>query len=329
MIEYVKNENLKLIKPDFAGNIRIDGRFSNSLKQEKAPLTKVLKWLLTPNPQRSEKKADTFRLTPYKDTTFLQNEDDCIIWLGHATFFIRLDGVSYLSDPIFSNMPSYKRRCENPYEIDELGKIDYVLISHAHFDHCDLPSLKRLAKANPSMQILAPLGLGRILKSKHFKDVIIKESGWFQAYDTPKNQVSFLPANHWYRRTAWDFNKILWGSYAIQSSKKSIYFAGDTAKHDEFFKQINEVFPSFDLCLMPIGAYSPAYMMQNHHLNPKEAIDMFKILKGKRFVPMHYGTYELSDEPISEPIRLAREYLAKQNLQESLLELKLGENFYL
>ncbi len=324
-IEYLYNPELKFARQDFKGNIVIDGIFCNSVKKDKAPLIEVIKWKLSVNPQKEEKQRDTFKLRVMKDCSFQNSQDDIIIWLGHSSFFIRLAGYTYLIDPILSDLPTSKREVVNPYEISELGKIDYVLISHAHFDHFDIPTIKTVSRLNPQVEILGPLGLKRLLKEKEFKDLKIQEAAWYQIFDTDQNEIAYLPAKHWHRRGLFDFNKVLWGSFGIKANNIKIFFAGDTAKDISFFEQIKDVYRDFDICILPIGAYSPQYLMQEEHINPKEAVELFNILSGNYFIPMHYGTYDLSDEPLGEPIRQLRQYAKENSMEDKIVELSAGQ----
>ncbi len=329
-IEYTCNPNLDFIKDGYKGNIVIDGIYCNGKSKDKAPIGKVIKWKLSPNPQREEKKKDTFLLKVAKDNSFIQNQKDFIMWLGHSSFLMRISGVTYITDPIFSDLPTSKRKTINPYDFKTLGKIDYILISHAHFDHFDLPTLKGLVAQNPKVQILGPLGFNKLLKGTEFKSIKTQEAGWFQIFKADTiNEIVFLPAKHWHRRGLTDFNKILWGGFGIRSTNFKIYFAGDVAKDLNFFRQINEIYNDFDVCLIPIGSYSPQFLMKEEHVNPKEALEAFSILNGKYFIPMHYGTYDLSDEPLGEPIKLLRQIAKKNNQDNKLIELAIGKTMFL
>lgn len=123
-----------------------------------------------------------------------------------------------------------------------------------------------------------------------------------------------MPASHWHRRGLLDMNKVLWGSFVIKTSTQTIYFAGDTgfAPH---FEKIEELLGPMDVCIMPIGAYKPSFLMQKSHMNPHEAVKAYNQLRGGLFVPMHYGTFDLSDEPPSEPVRLLEQIAASGMLQ--------------
>lgn len=325
-IKYAYNPELDFINGTNPGNIVIDGIFCNGLKKDKAPIKGVIKWKLTANPQKEEKEKDPFKLDVVIDLTFQSSQENIIIWLGHSSFFMRLEGYTYLIDPIFTDLPTSKRKIINPYAISDFGKIDYILISHAHFDHFDLPTLKEVVKANPNVEILGPLGLNRLLRYNEFKSTKIQEAGWFQIFETyGKNEITYLPSKHWYRRGLLDFNKILWGGFGIKTKNMKIYFAGDTAKEPFFFEQIKEIYQNFDICILPIGAYSPQFLMKDEHINPKEALELFCQLHGKNFIPMHYGTYDLSDEPLGEPIKLLKQYAKENNIEDKVVELAVGE----
>lgn len=329
-IEYAFNPNLEFISESSKGNIVIDGIFCNGMKKDKAPVGKVIRWKLSKNPQREVKKREKFELHIKIDTTFKNSREDVIVWLGHSSFFLRIGGITYLTDPIFSDLLTSKRKVLNPYEVQTLGEIDYVLISHAHFDHLDIPSLKKIVKFSPDVEILGPLGLGELLKDVEFRFIKCQQAGWFQRYKTSGgNEITFLPAKHWHRRGFFDFNKVLWGGFGIKSGNMKLYFAGDTAVEMDFFRQINDIYRGFDYCIMPIGAYSPHFLMADEHVNPVEALEAFKVLNGHYFIPMHYGTYDLSDEPLGEPIKLLREYAECENVSNRIIEMAVGQTLYI
>jgi L-ascorbate metabolism protein UlaG (beta-lactamase superfamily) len=328
-IKFVSNPELEFVKPDYKGNIVIDGIFCNGPAKDKSPTWKAIKWKLSSNPQRKEKKQDTFRLEVIKDMSFRANGDDVIIWLGHSSFYIRLRGTTYLIDPIMSNLPTSKRKVANPYTMEELGKIDYVLISHVHFDHFDVKTLKKTVELNPDVEILGPLGIGSLLKGKQFASVKRQEAGWFQTFKTDGGDtITFLPARHWSRRGLLDFNKVLWGGFAISSNSLKIYFAGDTARETGFFTAINGIYKGFDLCMIPIASYSPRFLMEEEHVNPQEALELFRIVNGRYFIPVHYGTYDLSDEPMGEPLRLLRENAQKMGIIDRIPDIFAGKPLY-
>jgi len=228
----------------------------------------------------------------------LQSRKDFICWLGHASFLIQLNRKRFLCDPVFGNIPFYKRYITTPYNIEELGDINYVMLSHVHYDHFDTPSICTLLEKNPTF--LVPKGMDVYLK-KIDKNISIQTFDWYESYKiTEETFVDFVPAKHWGRRGLFDTNRALWGGFILASKENSIYFAGDTA-YDTHFKEIAQRF-SIDYALLPMGAYLPHNIMQHNHLNPDEAYQAFRELKACTLVPMHYGTFKLTDEPINEPI---------------------------
>ncbi len=228
----------------------------------------------------------------------LTQKEDFICWLSHASFLIQLGGKRILLDPVFGDIPFYKRKTKAPYSAKELGKIDYLLISHVHYDHFDASSLKQLA--GKSLKALLPLKMSALLH-KSLPKVATEELDWYEVYDDGSVQITFVPAKHWGRRGLFDKNAVLWGGYVLSTQGMSIYFSGDTAYGDHF-KEIGKRF-DIDYALLPIGAYKPEFIMKHNHMNPEEAFEAFKDLKAKTLIPMHYGTFKLTDEPLDEPLR--------------------------
>ncbi len=317
------NSELRFIRDDVKGNLCIDNEFVFENKKDKLPFENLFKWITTINPQRKEKKIDTFKPEINFNTEFLNTQEDKITWLGHSSFFIQLNGIKILTDPIFYNLtPLLKRKNGLPCAINHFKNIDYILLSHGHRDHLDIPTLKNLVKQNPEIEILCPLGFKKMMKKIGFKK--IQEAAWWQQFNVEKLDIIFLPAKHWNRRLITDYNTTLWGSFAIKTNIKTIYFAGDTG-YSHHFKEINNYFPYFDICLMPVGAYKPKFVMEWAHTSPHEAVQGFHELNGKTFIPMHYGTFDLSDEPASEPIKILNELNHKKEINGNLEILMIGE----
>jgi len=326
-MKYLKNDQLKTFLPAWKGNLLdAQGRFVNLHSPFKPSFTKVVRWLLGRNPQRAEKRADTWRIQVRKDQSFLHEKVDMITWLGHATFLIRLGGKTLITDPVFFNAsPLVKRLCDLAVPVAELRGIDYLLLSHGHMDHCDEKSLRLLKESNPQLQVLTGLRMASLI-APWMAETPVQEAGWFQEYSLTDDclRIYFLPARHWYKRTIQDDNRRLWGSFVIQTPEHTIYFSGDSG-YDRHFREIGEMFPSIDICLMGIGAYSPTFMMQENHMNPQEALQGFNEMGGKTFVPMHYGTYDLSNEPLGEPLRWLRRMEAQGEIRGQLQVLDVGE----
>lgn len=295
------NPELQSANPDYPGNTFYKGRFHSDEPRYMANWKMLWKWLLSPNPQRKEKKKDTFKVEVNESGDFLETTKDQIVWLGHASFFIQLNGIRIITDPSFYNVLVKKRKVKLPVPAEKLINIDFILLSHGHRDHLDIKSLKKLLAVNPDATILTALEINSLLPKKWRP--LVQEAGWYQIYNNTKElKITFLPAQHWNRRYLTDLDKQLWGSFLIEHNKKRIFFAGDTGmgKH---FDIIRRLLGNIQYCLIPVGAYKPDYIMKGIHLNPNEAIMAYKYLGGKYFIPMHYGAYTLSDEPVGEPIR--------------------------
>ncbi|HEY8399985.1 MAG TPA: MBL fold metallo-hydrolase [Cytophagaceae bacterium] len=323
------NPDLEVINKNFSGNFFINGQFSNSNTPEKQSLGKVLKWRFTPNPQKEEKQNEQYQLRVIKDNSFITDKEDLLVWLGHSSFFIRTNGVTILTDPVFFDLPFIKRKAELPVNPEDLKGIDYLLLSHGHRDHFDHNSLKIVLKNNPDIVCLTPLKMTPLLK-KINPHCNVQEAGWYQKYklNTSGLSIYFLPALHWHRRGLTDFNKVLWGSFWIRNAKTDIYFAGDSS-HADFYKEIYQIMGSCEYCLMPIGAYKPDFLMNQYHMSPEEAAALFNELHGKKFIPMHYGTYDLADEPLGEPEEKIRSCYKNGQLRGELIVPAVGEKVFL
>lgn len=210
-----------------------------------------------------------------------------------------------------------------PCEITEIQNLDYILLSHGHRDHFDKNSLKPILKNNPDVEFLTPLGMRPLLNK--LGSTSYQEAGWWQEFQVEEDvSIHFLPAIHWNRRGITDFNQMLWGSFLISDGDTNIYFAGDSA-YGAHFQEIGSFYGKIDHCLMPIGAYKPIYFMKDAHISPDDAVTAFNELGAKHFIPMHYGTYDLSDEPLGEPIRMMRDFHNQGQLEGELNELAIGE----
>ncbi len=250
----------------------------------------------------------------------LKSSEDFICFLGHASVLVQLCGKRILFDPVFGDIPFYKRITPFVYDIKSLFPIDAVAISHLHYDHFDIPSLKKLLCKDPLFII--PLGMRKYMKRVSL-NLKLKELSWFESTEIGDIKITFVPAKHWGARGPFDKNRSLWGGYVVKSPDVSVYFAGDSG-YDEHFKIIGERF-KIDIALLPIGAYEPRYVMKNHHLNPKEAYKAFLDLKAKVFIPIHFGTFVLSDEGVYEPVEKLNEVANKKDI----LYLNQGEIFFI
>lgn len=301
----------------------------------------VLKMVFSRNPQRKEKKADDWKPPVAKDTRYLEDRSsNWIVWLGHAAYLMQFNGIRLLTDPQLTNMPLVPRRVFPPFGYEDIRGVDYLLLSHDHRDHVDEKCVKAIVANNPLRKILCPLKLSNVI-GDWVGDTPIEEAGWYQQYDLKDTglQITFLPSRHWCRRALTDFNRVLWGSFMIeqlgaaagaeqgQEAVLTTYFGGDSAK-TTYWKEIGEMFPTIDVAMLGIGAYKPEFMMQENHANPAEAYQGYLDLGAKFWWPMHHGTYDLSNEPASEPIRWAKELMAEAGKAEQLLQPAINAPWY-
>ncbi|WP_202621854.1 MBL fold metallo-hydrolase [Pontibacter russatus] len=314
-IRHIKNERLETIKKDHRGNKTINGQFANGDELYTPDFGNVLRWQLSRNPQREEKKQDSFAPPVLEGFDFIASDEDMVVWLGHCSFFIRLAGVTFLTDPVFYDLPMTPRRAGLPCPPEQLRHISFLLLSHAHRDHLDKKTIRTVFESNPQLKALVPLRAGNLLRSVN-PHLPYQEAGWYQKFDLVPGEVEvyYMPAAHWHRRGMLDMNKVLWGSFVLKTPSLSLYFAGDSAMGPHF-EEIEELLGPMDVCLMPVGAYKPAFLMAKSHMNPHESVKAYNLLRGGTFIPMHYGTFDLSDEPPGEPVRLLRQIAAGGMLQ--------------
>jgi len=248
-----------------------------------------------------------------------------VTWIGHATLLVQLDGLSILTDPMFAmRMFTIKRLAPPGVALADLPPIDAVVVSHNHRDHLDESSVRALG---PSVQYVVPLGLAGFFRSRGLPRV--HELDWWQDVTLHANggtvRITLVPAQHWSGRGLRDHNQSLWGGFVIESPTTRMYFSGDTG-YPAAFAEIGRRFPNIDYALLPIGAYAPRWFMSPQHIDPEQAVIAFGELGAQHFVPMHWGTFQLSDEPLDEPPRLLRTAMGTQ--ADRILDLAIGETHF-
>ncbi|PLK45457.1 MBL fold metallo-hydrolase [Emticicia sp. TH156] len=324
---YTSNPDLVNLTLPFAWSgtpVDSKGRFINHEFPFVDSFKDLIKWQTTVNPQKLEKKNDTWRAEVMFNQGFMTSKDDCIVWLGHASYFIRLAGFTFLIDPVLFNVSLLRRQSALPIEAGDLRGINYILISHDHRDHCDENSLKLLAANNPDAMYLTGLQLDALLPV-FTKSNQVQAAGWYQQYKTdPAVKVSYVPSRHWGRRFLTDTNKRLWGGFVIEGAGKTIYFGGDSG-YGGHFKDIGGVFPDIDYCMLGIGAYKPEFFMAQSHTSPADAVRAFHDTRAKVMIPMHYGTFDLADEPLGDPLRVLKRLESDGEINGELEALKVGE----
>jgi N-acyl-phosphatidylethanolamine-hydrolysing phospholipase D len=232
-------------------------------------------------------------------------EGATVTWIGHATLLVQLDGVNVLTDPQFSERASPvgfagPRRLNPPgVSFEDLPPIHAVVISHDHYDHLDRPTVQRLA-ATHKPRFLVPLGLKAWFASVGIPDA--EELDWWDSARVGGVTFTATPVQHWSSRTPFDMNRRLWAGWAMVAGARRLFFAGDTGYYDGF-RHIGERLGPFDLALVSIAAYEPPAIMAHTHTTPEESLRIFADVRARTFVAMHWGTFDLAEEPIDEPPR--------------------------
>ena len=241
---------------------------------------------------------------PLRQPPALDGAAAVVTFIGQATFLIQTAAGNLLTDPMYSERASPvqfagpRRVCGPALAFDDLPPISTVLLSHNHYDHCDLRTLARLARRDdPS--VVTPLGNGALVKSAGIRRV--EELDWWDAATTAALPITLTPAHHFSARTPFDRNRALWGGFMLIAGGKRLYFAGDSA-YAPFFRDVRARLGPIDLALLPIGAYEPRWFMRAVHMNPAEAVQAHFDLGSPDSIAMHFGTFQLTTEGIDEPL---------------------------
>jgi L-ascorbate metabolism protein UlaG (beta-lactamase superfamily) len=261
---------------------------------------------------------------PYKPQLVGERELG-LTFIGHSGFFVQIGGRNLVIDPNFARWLFVLKRQRRPgMRLRDLPPIDYVLISHAHFDHLHRPSLRAIARltrwrSGKAPQVIVPKNVGDVVAHLGFSRVHQLE--WWQEFQDRKLTITHTPAQHWGARMLRDFHRGF-GGYVVSCGRHSFYHAGDTAYFDGFREIGRRLHP--ELALMPIGAYHPAHY-RNVHTSPEDALQGFLDLGAHCMIPMHYGTFRLSYEPMEEPLERLRAAAASAGVGERVLVLEEGK----
>lgn len=253
-----------------------------------------------------------------------------VTWIGHSTLLFVHDGLTVLTDPVFSGRASPvqfagpKRVVPAAYEPEELPDVDIVVISHAHYDHLDVPGLRRLAALQPDIRVVVPLGLAAPVRDTGFADVT--EIDWWQQDEREGVTITATPLRHWSSRTPFDRNATLWAGFMIRFADGfRFYFAGDTG-YGEDFTETRARLGAPDFAAIPIGAYEPRDFMRESHCTPEEAVQIFRDLQATNAVAVHWGTFKLTLEPLAEPPKRLRAALSAAEIDSARFRaLRHGE----
>ncbi len=280
-----------------------DGKFFNPwMPREHGGWWRFWQWKLSAKGAYSEEeKAYLPRVVPsLKDRIKALPTGDFLAWIGHSTYLLRLQGIYWLIDPMFSERALLPKRLTPPAltgaELKEITAELNVLISHNHYDHLDKESIRGLPEKT---RFFVPLGLKGYVAALHKGEV--RELDWWQESDAPQGQkVICLPAQHWSRRIGQDVNTTLWASFLLATPGKRIYYGGDSG-YFAGFKEFGRKFPPIDYALVPTTAYQPRWFMHYAHMDIPEALAAFHDLGARFFIPTQWGTFALGDEPAGYP----------------------------
>ena len=289
-----------------------------------------LRWILVE--RRTNGKGQEYRHYPVEkvenDGLFLRKNNDSftVTWVGHSTILIQLEGVTILTDPTWSDRASPfqfagpKRHAEPGIAFEDIPPVDVVIISHDHYDHLDKTTIRMLG--NTPFYVV-PLGLGTFLEKNDIDNY--RELDWWDAIYYKDLEIVCTPSQHFSGRTPFNRDGTLWCSWVVNGKTGNFYFCGDSG-YFPGFREISEKYGPFDLVALPIGAYLPQWFMGPVHLSPVEALQVFKELRGRKCIPIHWGTFKLADDPIENPPAVLLEEIKNGTIDnEDIWMLKHGE----
>lgn len=303
------------------GGFRNDGRD----ERDEVPRLRTAGWMLTYalRPVPAQRPAPRQPLDPA--ALAIPPEGVRVTWLGHSTFLLQLGPVNVLTDPVFSKRASPfsfagpAREAALPLDPAALPPVHLVLLSHDHYDHLD-PAAVAWLDGRDRPLVLAPLGVGARLGAAR-----VVELDWWQYVEVVGLKVHAAPARHFSGRTLWDRDRTLWASWYLEPAAggQAVYYAGDTA-YGGHFAEVRERLGAPEVALVPIGAYDPRWLMARVHVNPEEALQGFLDLGARHFVPAHWGTFRMAEEPLDEPPRRLLERASTLGLDGRVHVLPVG-----
>ena len=275
----------------------------------------MLKWIRSD----IEPKITKIEISSEWQKLNLLEDDNYAVWIGHSTFLIKKNGLTILTDPIFSKRASPfknigpKRLIPPAIPLDIIPRIDVVTVSHNHYDHLDINSLKKIARYHPDAIFLVPAGDEKLLSRKKINNVYSFD--WWESFDSSGFKFTFTPVQHWSKRSLFDRNKSLWGGWFFKHKEYSLYHAGDTGYSKDFIDtKVKLGSPKY--AFIPIGAYDPEWFMAESHVNPEDAVQIMLDLEAEKAFGMHWATFVLTDEDTIEPkIRLEKAIMKYKNLE--------------
>jgi len=307
--------------PAYHGPIsdHFDGKkFNNPGGVQPAGFKDLIKW------SRNRERGEWNELTEaeYGPAPAKKIEGDSIVvtFVNHSTFLIQTHGMNILTDPVWSELASPvsfagpKRMRPPGIRFEDLPHIDMILLTHNHYDHLDITTLKKLAKRFDPV-IYTPLGVGLFLKKKGIEN--FKEMDWWDELTTSNGlKLVCTPAQHFSGRGMFDRDKTLWSGFALMTEKGSIYYSGDTG-YGDFFTEIAEKLAPVRLSFLPIGAYKPSWFMSPIHTSPADAVKIHRILQSPKSIGMHFGTFPLADDGQYDPVNDLKIALEQQGVSDT------------
>ena len=303
-------------------------RYSNSDGQRlDKPLSEVLRWYWTRDRTAGDRPVHLPVLREPRATAPAHAGELSATWVGHATVLLRLDGVTLLTDPQFSQRASPvswagpQRRTPLPFAIEALPHIDLVLISHNHYDHLDEASVLALQRQPGGPPVfVVPQGLDAWFHDLGITNV--QSLGWWAERAVAGVVLQGVPARHWSGRGLFDRSATHWSGWLLRKGGHTVYFAGDTGYGDgSDFRRIGQRAPGIDLALIPVGAYEPRWFMRDQHVDPAEALQIHRDLGARHSIGIHWGSFEMADEPLDAPIAALATARREQGVPEAAFRL--------
>ncbi|HEX3344174.1 MAG TPA: MBL fold metallo-hydrolase [Polyangiaceae bacterium] len=289
-------------------------------------LRDLLKWQIRDRIVGPRRGGAPGFVTPRRenDGSGLLRREAHLTWIGHASFVFRLGGVLVATDPVFAARMGPRRRLAPPgVAPTRLPPLDLITVSHAHYDHLDVPRLRMLAARGEPLFVV-PKDNAPLLRAAGIENV--RELGWWESTEAVGIRVTCVPAQHWSMRMPWDRNTRLWGGFVYEGAEGVAYHAGDTALGEDVFRAIAQRCPLIDWAMLPIGAYDPTWFMSSQHMGPEEAGRALQLLGARILVAMHWGTFKLTDEPPGEPPERAKAWFTANGYpNDRLWVLDVGE----